>query len=186
MYKRFFNKYLNLSDDFFFVSLNEMRPFDENFFWNFFNKLFFLNYWNFFNFFIVFMSNNYFVTYLCQLYEFDFRHSNLYRNLFNNINNLVLLNNVGDWFLNFDIFWLCNYYWNLNLNLFNNLSSFVNVVRYFHYFLNFRILYFRHLNYLFYLFQVSHFDNALNRDFPYNLFPFINWYTFFTNHLNFS
>jgi len=81
---------------------------------------------------------------------------------------------------------LCDYYWNLNLNFFYNLSSFVNVVRYFHYLLNFTILYFRHLNYLFYLFQVSHFDNSLNRDFSHNLFPLINWNTFLTNYLNFS
>ena len=162
MNKRFVNKYFNLSNNFLFVSFDEMRSFNEDFFWNFSNYLFFLNHRNFLYFFVVFMSNNYLITYFSQFYKSYFRHFNLNRNLLDNINYLVLFDDLGDCLLNFNVFWLVDYKWNLNLHLFYNLSSFVNVVRYFYYLLNLRILYLEHLNYLFDLFEVSHFNDSLN------------------------
>jgi hypothetical protein len=148
-----------------------MSVFHYDLFGNLFCNLFFLNYWNFNNFFFINFIWNRFFNNFCQNDLFLFNICYELWDLFLNIHNLFVCDNVRNLSLYFNKFLFFEYFLIYNLNLFDFFFSFSQINWFLHYFLhNFKLcmFYFNrflYLNYLLilynYFFVIDNFNKFL-------------------------
>lgn len=136
----FINKYLYFTKYFHYVSLDEVRTLNEDLFGYLPQKLFLTNHRDFLNDFLYLVCYDDLRAHLSQLHQLHIWYFNLYRDLLNNVDYLVLADYLSDLSFYFSVLRVRNNVRNTDFNLFELLSSFVDVARNFHSSLHFHYL----------------------------------------------
>lgn len=159
-----------------------MRSLDKYFFWNLPNQLFLTNYRNLFHYFFILVCNDYLITILDNINNFNLRYLNLYWNLFSNINYLLLLNYIVHYFFNLAVLRLLYNIWYSHLHLLYLLSSLINIVRNLNPSLDLDILNTPNCHQLIHLHSLYILYYSLSLNLLHNLFSIIHWHWFLTHY----